>query len=50
MAKKILILSASPKKNGNTETLVRWLAQGARSKGAKVDIVRTAFLKPGFPK
>ena len=45
MAKKILVLSGSPKKNGNTATLVGWFAEGARAKGAQVEIVRTAFLK-----
>ncbi|MFH1045563.1 MAG: flavodoxin family protein [Candidatus Omnitrophota bacterium] len=45
MAKKILILSASPKKDGNTATLVSWFTQGACSKGAEVEIVPTAFLK-----
>lgn len=45
MAKKILVLSGSPKKNGNTAALVSWFAEGARSKGAKVEIVQTAFLK-----
>lgn len=45
MAKKILILSGSPKKDGNTAVLVRWFAEGAGSKGALVEIVATAFLK-----
>lgn len=45
MTKEILILSGSPRKNGNTATLVDWFAEGARSKGARVEIVRTAFLK-----
>ena len=45
MAKKILVLSGSPKKDGNTATLVSWFAEGARSKGAEVEIVQTAFLK-----
>ena len=45
MAKKILILSGSPKKNGNTATLVNWFVEGARAKGAQIEIVRTAFLK-----
>lgn len=44
MAKKILILNGSPKKNGNTAALVKWFARGARSRGASVGIVRTAFL------
>ncbi|MDD5681468.1 MAG: NAD(P)H-dependent oxidoreductase, partial [Candidatus Omnitrophica bacterium] len=43
MAKKILVLSGSPKKNGNTAILVEWFAEGARSKGAAVEIVNTAF-------
>ncbi|MDD5138393.1 MAG: flavodoxin family protein [Candidatus Omnitrophica bacterium] len=43
--KKILILSASPVKDGNTSTLVNWFVEGATSKGAAVDIVATAFLK-----
>jgi len=45
MAKEILILSGSPKKDGNTAALADWFAEGARSKGAQVEIVRTAFLK-----
>jgi len=45
MPKKILVLSGSPRKNGNTALLVKWFSQGARSKGAQVDIVNTAFLK-----
>ncbi|MDP2920834.1 MAG: flavodoxin family protein [Candidatus Omnitrophota bacterium] len=45
MAKKILILSGSPKKKGNTAILVNWFTEGARSKGADVEIVQTAFLK-----
>ena len=43
--KKILILSASPKKDGNTASLVSWFSEGARSKGAQVEIVNTAYLK-----
>lgn len=45
MIKKILILMGSPKKSGNTATLVDWFCQGARSKGAQVEVVNTAFLK-----
>lgn len=45
MAKKILVLSGSPKINGNTATLVAWFALGARGKGARVEVIRTAFLK-----
>ncbi|MFA6320821.1 MAG: flavodoxin family protein [Candidatus Omnitrophota bacterium] len=45
MAKKILVLSGSPKKNGNTMTLVKWFTEGAILAGADVDVVQTAFLK-----
>jgi len=45
MPKKILILSASPKKDGNTATLVNWFKQGASCKGASIEIIQTAFLK-----
>lgn len=45
MPKKILILNASPKKDGNTKMLVDWFSEGARAKGAQVEIVPTAFLK-----
>ncbi len=45
MAKEILVLSGSPKRDGNTATIVDWFSEGARSKGAHVEIVRTAFLK-----
>ena len=45
MPKKILIISGSPKKNGNTAALISWFAKGAKSKGADVSIVHAAFLK-----
>ncbi len=45
MSKKILIINGSPVKNGNTATLVDWFAEGARAKGADVEIVNAAFLK-----
>jgi multimeric flavodoxin WrbA len=43
--KRILVLSASPVRDGNTTALVDWFAEGARSNGARVEIVATAFLK-----
>jgi multimeric flavodoxin WrbA len=45
MAKRILIINGSPIKNGNTATLVNWFVEGARLKGADVEIVNAAFLK-----
>jgi len=45
VAPEILILSGSPRKDGNTAALVDWFAEGARSRGARVEIVRTACLK-----
>jgi multimeric flavodoxin WrbA len=45
MRRKILILNGSPKKNGNTAKLVTWFAEGARSKGADVRIIRASLLK-----
>ncbi len=47
MGKKILVVSGSPVRGGNTDLLVKWFAAGARSKGAKVEIVRAAFLRYG---
>ena len=49
MAKNILILSGSPKKNGNTAALIEWFTEGALSKSAKVELVHTAFLQYKFP-
>ena len=45
MPKNILVISGSPKKDGNTALLVEWFAQGARSVGSNVEIVRAADLK-----
>jgi len=45
MQRKILVLSGSPKRDGNTAALLDWFIDGARSKGAEVDVVLTAFLK-----
>ena len=49
MPKRILILSGSPKKNGNTTALIEWFTEGARSQGAKIELIHTAFLKNKFP-
>ena len=45
MDKKILILSGSPKKNGNTAALVSAFTDGAKNKNTDVEIINTAFLK-----
>ena len=49
MAREILILSGSPKKNGNTAALIEWFTEGAVSKGARVELIHTAFLHYKFP-
>lgn len=45
MAKKILVISGSPKKDGNTATLIKWFSQGAREKGARIEIIQASELK-----
>lgn len=45
MMKKMLVLSGSPKKDGNTAKLVEWFVEGARAKGARVEVVSAASLK-----
>ena len=45
MPKNILVISGSPKKNGNTALLIKWFAQGARSVGSRVEVIRAVDLK-----
>jgi len=45
MAKKIMVLSGSPRKNGNTNTVTGWFTEGARAAGAEVDFVDITKLK-----
>jgi multimeric flavodoxin WrbA len=45
MAKKILIINGSPKKDGNTAQLVAWFAEGCRSKGAAIEFITAAALR-----
>ncbi len=45
MGKKIIVLCGSPRKQGNTNTVANWFAEGARSGGAEVEVVDTAHLK-----
>ena len=42
--KKVLIISGSPKKNGNTAKLVEWFSEGAAANGAATTVVRAADL------
>ena len=44
MARKIIILCGSPRRQGNTNTVVNWVADGAREVGADVEIVDVAHL------
>tara|TARA_B100000315_G_C14529541_1_gene565481 strand:+ start:347 stop:922 length:576 start_codon:yes stop_codon:yes gene_type:complete len=44
LAKKILILSGSPRKEGNTKTVVNWVSEGAKDLGALVEIIDVAGL------
>lgn len=45
MNKKILIISGSPKKNGNTAVLIKWFSDAAEAQGAKTKIIQAGFLK-----
>ncbi len=45
MPKNILIISGSPKKDGNTAALVDWFKEGVLSNKAQVEVVHAAFLK-----
>ncbi len=45
MAKKIMVLSGSPRKNGNTSTVVNWFIEGAKAAGAEVELVDLTKLK-----
>ena len=45
MSKKIMIICGSPRKKGNTMTLVNWVKSGAEEAGAKVELVDAAHLK-----
>jgi multimeric flavodoxin WrbA len=47
--KKILIINGSPKKDGNTTTLIKWFSEGAKIKGAQIEVVNASLLKIKFP-
>ncbi|HRZ87556.1 MAG TPA: flavodoxin family protein [bacterium] len=42
LPRKILVLAGSPVRDGNTDTLAGWFAEGARAQGAEVEVVRVA--------
>ena len=50
MAKKVLILSSSPRKGGNSETLAAAFAKGALEAGHQVEIVHLREKQYGFCK
>lgn len=48
MAKKVMVLTGSPRKSGNTNTVAQWFVEGAKEAGAKIDVVDVAQLKSKF--
>jgi multimeric flavodoxin WrbA len=48
MAKKIMVLIGSPRKNGNTSTIADWFAEGAKAAGAGVEVINITQLKSKF--
>jgi len=46
MTKKILIISGSHKKHGNTAALIDWVCEGAKAKGGEIEIINASRLKP----
>ena len=48
MSKKVLIISSSPRRGGNSDILCNAFAEGARETGADVEIARIADLNIGY--
>lgn len=48
MKRKIMVLSGSPRKDGNTSTVVGWFAEGAKEAGASVELIDVTKLKSKF--
>ena len=48
MSKKVLIISSSPRKGGNSDILCDAFAEGAKAAGNEVEKVRIADLKIGY--
>lgn len=45
MSKKVMILTGSPRKGGNTAVVSNWVAEGARDAGAEVETIDVARLE-----
>jgi len=45
MAKKVMVLCGSPRKNGNTNTVAGWVVEGLKETGAHVEVIDVARLK-----
>lgn len=45
MPKKIMIINGSPRKEGNTATVINWVASGALEEGAEVEIIDAVQLE-----
>ena len=45
MGRKILVLTGSPRKTGNTNTVAGWVVEGAREAGADVEMIDVTRLK-----
>lgn len=44
MSKRMIIVTGSPRKNGNTNTVANWVAEAGRAQGAYVEVVDAAGL------
>jgi multimeric flavodoxin WrbA len=49
MPGSIMIIAGSPRKGGNTMTLAKWVADGARAAGAEVELIDAARLSYKAP-
>lgn len=45
MSRKVMVLTSSPRKHGNSNTVAGWVAKGAEEAGADVEIVDVARLE-----
>ncbi|NTV13715.1 MAG: flavodoxin family protein [Desulfobulbaceae bacterium] len=48
MAKKIMILVGSPRRQGNTQTVAGWFAQGAKEVGCEVEMIDITRLQSKY--